>query len=540
MGRIGHPELDERYEVLKLVDTGGTSQVYLASDRRLNSQWAIKKTRKKSRALETTMTEVNTLKNLNHPSLPRILDIREDDDYLYTVMDFVQGENLRTILRADGPQDEDSVAKWGMELCDVMSYLHKNRIIYRDTKPSNIILTPEGSIKLIDFGIARKYNPEKSEDTTSLGTEGYAAPEQYEGKGQTDARTDVFGIGVTLFQLLTDINPATYGENTFSIRLANPNLSSGLDRIILKCTNRTMDKRYQTTEELKDALSKYHYFDNENLKRERMRKRSAATFFVLSGICVLLSAFFFFMNSRQTDNRYSSLLAETQNQEKIEEAISIKPSEPEGYITLLNSYGDEFSQEELSEFSHVYAEHQTEIRDKDEISMMVGEKILSSYQEESLRSKLLMSEPYFSEVSENYEKFPAANAYVSMASFYKNYIMQGDGSLVKEASKKEYETLLKKMTKIINSVSEYKGTEQKNLLLTSCELCLGLINDQYSSMLSQGVDKAEIKTFVDLTEEKAKSIDPKVEVTQKKKENVLSLAKSVQKNLNEKEKKEDV
>ena len=428
MGRIGHPDLDDRYEVLKLIDTGGTSQVFLAADKRLNSQWAIKKTRKEADAIETTMTEVNTLKKLSHPSLPRILDIREDANYLYTVMDYIPGENLRTILRVDGPQPESLVAKWGMELCDVMEYLHKNGIIYRDTKPSNIILTPEGAIKLIDFGIARKYNPNASEDTTNLGTEGYAAPEQYPGQGQSDERTDVFGIGVTLFQLLTDINPATYVENVFSIRLANPSLSSGLDHIILKCTNRSMDRRYQTTRELKEALANYHRFDNENLKREKSRKKTAVVMFVLSGISLILSAGCFFMDHQQADNKYESLLAETQNQKKIEEAISLKPSNSRGYIVLLDSYGDSMSQEELSEFSHVYAEHQGEIKDKDEVAMAAGEKILSSYEEESLRSKLLMSEPYFGAVSDKSEKFPAANAYIKLASFYKNFSLQEGGT----------------------------------------------------------------------------------------------------------------
>lgn len=539
MGRIGHPELDDRYEVLKLLDTGGTSQVYLAIDKRINSQWAIKKTKKKSRAVETTMTEVNTLKRLNHPSLPRILDIREDDEYLYTVMDYIPGENLRTILRVDGPQPEEQVAQWGMELCDVMEYLHKNDIIYRDTKPSNIMLTPEGHIKLIDFGIARQYKPHATEDTTSLGTEGYAAPEQYEGKGQSDARTDVFGIGVTLFQLLTDINPATYKENLFSIRLANPSLSSGLDRIILKCTNRSMEKRYQSTRELKDALANYHLYDNENIKKQKAQKRTAKVFFVLSGVCLLLSGASFFADFQKADNKYETLIAETQNQKKIEEAISLKPADKRGYLVLLDSYGDEMSQEELAEFSHVYAEHQGEIKDKDEVSMAAGEKILSSYEEDSLRSKLLMAEPYFKAVSKDYEKYPAANAYVGLADFYRNFILQGDGTIVKEASKKDYEELLSEMNEIINSVSDYKGTEQKNLLLTSSELCLGLINDQFSAMRSQGVNISSIKATVNLITDKAESVDPKIEVTQQKQEKVLALAKEVNATINEKEKKED-
>lgn len=177
MGRLGNKELDERHEVLKLVDTGGTSQVFLVQDRKLNCQWAVKKIKKHSKTISNIMVtaEVNVLKSLNHPALPRIIDIQEDNEYFYIVMDYIQGENLRTILRADGAQPQDTVVAWGVALCDVLSYLHKNGIIYRDMKPSNIMLTPEGQIKLIDFGVARTYNPNATEDTISLGTEGYAA-----------------------------------------------------------------------------------------------------------------------------------------------------------------------------------------------------------------------------------------------------------------------------------------------------------------------------------------------------------------------------
>lgn len=538
MGRLGNEKLDARYEVLKLIDTGGTSQVFLVQDRRLNCQWAIKKTKKHSKAINTVMTEANILRSLSHPALPRIVDIIEDDDYFYIVMDYIPGENLRTILRADGPQPQDSVVSWAVKICDVLTYLHKHGIIYRDMKPSNIILTPDGQVKLIDFGIARNYDPNSKEDTISLGTEGYAAPEQYEGHGQSDARTDVFGMGVTMFQLLTDINPATYSENLFSIRLANPSLSSGLDKIIIKCTNKSKERRYQSPEELKRALLHYKDFDIENVKKRKRAKRRSITFFIFAGIFFLLSGLSFFLNHQQTDNKYEALIAEAQNSVKLEEAINLKPSDSRAYIALLDSYGDEFDTNEASEFSHLYAEHQGEIKNKDEVSMYAGEKILSSYTEDSLRSKLLIAEPYFKSVSEKFERYPAAHAYVELASFYKNFIMQGESSLVKEADKEEYENLINNITEILNSVSEYDGTEQKNLLLTICELSLNLIDEQCLSMKEQGISQATLKNLVSLINEKVVSVDPKVEVTKEKKERLLLLINSVSKTIGYEERKE--
>lgn len=539
MGRLGNKELDARHEVLKLIDTGGTSQVFLVQDRKLNCQWAVKKTKKRSKAINTVMAEVNVLKSLNHPALPRIVDIKEDDDYFYIVMDYIQGENLRTILRADGPQDQDTVVSWGVKICDVLTYLHKNGIIYRDMKPSNIMLTPDGQIKLIDFGIARNYDPNSKEDTISLGTEGYAAPEQYEGQGQSDARTDVFGVGVTLFQLLTDINPATYSENLFSIRLANPALSSGLDKIIIKATNKSKERRYQSAEELKQALLHYRDFDIENVKKKKRAKRRSIALFICSGIFFLLSGLFFFLNHQQTDNKYEALVAETQNKDKLIEAINLKPSESKAYVSLLDYYGEEFDPNEASEFSHVFAEHQGEIKNKDEVSMYAGEKILSSYTEDSLRSKLLISEPYFKAVSKDYERYPAAHAYTELAKFYKDFIMQSDSSLIKEASKDDYASLLSNMKEIINSVSDYKGTEQKNLLLTTCELSLNLIDEQSLSMKEQGISEAELRNMVALIEENVAAVDPKVEVTKAKKERLLQQIEAVKKTLGYKERSEE-
>lgn len=522
MARIGNAVLDARYEVLKLIDTGGTSQVYLVLDRRLNCQWAIKKTAKaKSQAVNTVISEANILKSLSHPALPRIVDIQEDEDYFYIVMDYIQGETLRTILRTDGPQPQDSVVAWGVELCDVLSYLHSKGIIYRDMKPANVMLTPEGKIKLIDFGIARVYNPNAREDTVPLGTEGYAAPEQYEGHGQSDERTDVFGVGVTLFQLLTNINPVTYSENTFSIRLANPMLSSGLDKIILRCTNRSREKRYSNTEELKKALLDYRKLDNEYIKKERKQKNKTCFYFALSTACFILAIGSFILNLRQADNMYSRLLTDKQNPKSIAQAIELKPANEEGYIALLESYGQELDSNELTDFSHIFAEYGDKLPNQDEVNIAIGERILSYYTDNSLRSRLLLSEPYFSAVSKNSKKYSAAQAYVKMANFYKNYILQSDGALINEATEKEYLSLLDNMKKIIDTVSRYKGSEQKNLLLTSCELCLNIISDQCNAIHEQGIPANSVNKIINLISEKTSQIDSKASVINDKKERVL-------------------
>ena len=254
--------IEGKYEVLKLIGKGGMSKVYLAMDKNLNKQWAIKEIERKAYdknnevVVASAMAEANMMKKLDYPSLPRIVDIIEKENVIYVVMDYIEGETLSSVLSKEGAQPQEVVIEWAKELCRVLDYLHTQNppIIYRDMKPANIMLQPNGNIKLIDFGIAREYKEQNLADTVSLGTKGYAAPEQFGGKGQTDARTDVYCLGVTLYHLLTGQNPCEPPYEIYPIRYWNPQLSSGLEAIIQKCTQLNPEDRYQSCAELLYAL----------------------------------------------------------------------------------------------------------------------------------------------------------------------------------------------------------------------------------------------------------------------------------------------
>ena len=519
MAKIGNEIIDSKYEILKLLNTGGmNSAIYLALDKKLNRQWAIKKVRKSSsQTTSMLMAEASIMKNLDHPMLPRIVGIEEDPKFFYIIMDFVQGENLKTVVTSSGPQAQDTVVSWGVKLCDVLTYLHGKGIVYRDMKPANIMLSPDGNIKLIDFGIAREYKENASEDTTALGTEGYAAPEQYEGKGQTDARTDVYGMGITLFQLLTGVNPSSYQENIFSIRLQNPNLSSGLDKIILKCTNKDPKKRYQSTEELKKALLNYRKLDDKFLKKQKKVIKKFFTLLGLSTLCFVVAGGSFIASYFQKNNRYSALLSGVPSKANIIKAIDVKPSETAGYVALLNYYGKEIDQNELSEFSHIYGEHREDITDIEDVSMIAGEKILGSYSEKSIRAKLVAGEPYFNAAS---KKYSSAKIYVSMAEFYRAYIMQDDSAIVKEPSKKDYEKLLRGMSDILKENEKLDSDDKHSIMLASDQLILGLISENADSMREQKISKSELTSIVSAVEKNIDSINTRVKVLKEKKEAV--------------------
>ena len=149
------------------------------------------------------------IKRLDHPAIVRIVDIIDDGDVIYIIEDYIEGETLASILESNGAQPQELVIKWAMQLCEALEYLHTRKppIIYRDMKPANVMVKPDGNIKIIDFGIAREYKESGLADTVCLGTRGYAAPEQFGGKGQTDARTDVYCLGATLYHMVTGQNP---------------------------------------------------------------------------------------------------------------------------------------------------------------------------------------------------------------------------------------------------------------------------------------------------------------------------------------------
>jgi len=151
------------------------------------------------------------------------------------------------------------VVGWMIQVCDVLNYLHMRnpQIIFRDLKPSNIMITPENQVKLIDFGIARIFKPGKSKDTAQYGTMGFAAPEQF-GTGQTDPRSDIYSLGVTLFYLITGHDPAQSPFNLPRARIITPSVPDALDQVIIKATRSSPLERYQSASELQTELRRVH------------------------------------------------------------------------------------------------------------------------------------------------------------------------------------------------------------------------------------------------------------------------------------------
>lgn len=372
--------VDGKYRVLHEIGHGGMSVVYLALNERANKTWAIKEVRKNgSTSFEVVrqglIAETNILKKLNHPHLPSIIDVIDQDDSFLVVMDYVEGVSLAKLLKTSGAQPWKDVVEWGKQLCDVLAYLHSRKppIIYRDMKPDNVQLKPDGTITLLDFGTAReyKYRGAEGSDTSCLGTRGYAAPEQYGGMGETDARTDIYCLGATMYHLLTGHNPSLPPYEMKPIRQINPALPVGLENIILRCTQQDPALRYQNCTELMYDLENIDKVTWEHIKTLKKKIRLFAVCAALTVVFGLTAATTKVMAGRQSDEQYDRYIAQgTQASNGVESpgdmeyqageqnfkaAIKLKPKKKDAYLALARLYvkdgGDVFaisSEEEAS------------------------------------------------------------------------------------------------------------------------------------------------------------------------------------------------
>ena len=342
--------IDGKYKILNKIGQGGMSVVYLAMNERANKQWAIKEVRKDGVkdydvVRQGLIAETDILKRLNHPHLPSIIDVIDRDDTFLIVMDYIEGKSLDHWLKKDGAQPQEKVVEWAKQICDVLGYLHSRKppIIYRDLKPANVMLKPDGQIMIIDFGTAREFKETSIEDTSCLGT--YAAPEQYGGHGQTDARTDIYTLGATMYHLLTGHNPSLPPYEMYPIRRWNPALSSGLEKIVLKCTQRNPNDRYQNCAELMYALEHYGELDSAYRRKQSIKWKSFVASCALTVVSLAGSIGFKVAESKTIKNSYDGYISEatkvTTQEERAdyyEKAIKIDPEREEGYLELLDLF----------------------------------------------------------------------------------------------------------------------------------------------------------------------------------------------------------
>jgi serine/threonine protein kinase len=251
--------LEGKYRVQRLLGEGGMNRVYLVEDLAATKKWALKLTRGTEEIQSTQqdmynkfLKEISILTTLKHPSLPVIEDYFPHGAQYCIVEEYIEGEPLDEYARHNLPSEAE-VLGWSVTICDVLQLLHKNDIIFRDLKPGNLILTKTGTIKMIDFGIARYYKHGKAVDTELLGTPGYAAPETY-GRAQSDARSDIYSLGATMHHLLTGVDPQDKPFHFEHLLKLRSGLSHSTCAMIMRMLENKPQERYPSISEVRREI----------------------------------------------------------------------------------------------------------------------------------------------------------------------------------------------------------------------------------------------------------------------------------------------
>ena len=265
--------LEKKYEVIRVLGKGGMGVVYLCKDTKLLNLWAIKEVINDTTNIDI-LAEANILKDLNHTGIRRIVDVFYENDNIYMVQDYVEGQTLNEYVRVNGKMPTASICQIISELCDILGYLHNQNpvIIYRDIKPSNIMITTSGKIILIDFGISKIYNTDTEKDKVCAVSNGYAAPEQY-GLGKCCRQTDIYGIGMLVYFMVKGRDPHTGVEP-----LLDENYEAGINDklkiLIQRCIQINIVDRYSSVEALKkEVLGVLKKDENERISILRVNSR---------------------------------------------------------------------------------------------------------------------------------------------------------------------------------------------------------------------------------------------------------------------------
>ena len=541
--------VDGKYKILNKVGQGGMSVVYMAINEKANKTWAVKEVRKDGvlnfeSVKQGLVAETNILKKLSHPNLPSIIDVIDTEDSFIIIMDYVQGNSLNKALEEYGAQPQEYVIEWAKQLCDVLGYLHSRQppIIYRDMKPANIMLKPDGNVTLIDFGTAREFKEKNLADTTCLGTVGYAAPEQFGGMGQTDARTDIYCLGATLYHLVTGCNPSEPPYEMKPIREINPSLSGGLERIILKCTQRNPEDRYQSAAELMYALDHYKEIDEDYKKKQ---KRKLAKFIVPTALAVVFAVAGFALShvaAQQATDTYRDILYEASKTadygEKVAlygEAIAVpdKAGEKDAYLALIQTYKDNdsrFSVEEANQLTKYIKSNKAALQadpaNYTEICFETGKLYWYYYdygdgtdnQVTRAKSAVEWFQDVLDNAPEGYANLNMARVYVNIGSFYRDITTD-----ITEASDKgKYKPFFDNIRELLDTVAADEN-ESEIVRLELLELSRSALQQYATKFKGDGISQADMMQMYDQVERTVTGISATADTTEHKKEATVSL-----------------
>lgn len=279
----------ERFEVKKIFEESANG-VYLCLDKKSNELIVLK---------ENAQNESRILEKLENPFIvKKLFDVNWGEKY-FLAEEYVKGQMLKSLPLKEKMMDLKVAVHIIRQICNALIYLHdlKPPVIYRDLKPSNIIVNSKGEIKIIDFGAAKEYELRADEDKESIGTKGYAAPEQYAGAGQSDSRSDIYGVGAVLYFLLTGEDLAKEPHAIFPLAKFRSDIPPGIEKIIKKCTKHLPKDRYESVRALLYDLEHFDEIEEEKEMRKtrkiKIKANPVALALLLLALVIYVAGFIF-------------------------------------------------------------------------------------------------------------------------------------------------------------------------------------------------------------------------------------------------------
>ncbi len=262
----GGETLNQRYRILSTLGRGSFASVYLARD----SQWrgnlvAIKEistegfSEEEYRDMNTQfLQEAAFLMQLDHPGLPRMVEFFASGTRYYLAMEWIAGKSLHEIIHVKGPASEDEVIEWGLQICEILAYLHARSpfpVVLGDLKPSNVMITYEGRVKVVDFGIARYLAPSQNPRTFAMVSPGFSPPEKYS-KFDSDLRGDIYSLGATMYWALTRTPLEKFRFQIPPLRRLRPDAHPLMESILARCLETERGRRWVRVAALQEQLVK--------------------------------------------------------------------------------------------------------------------------------------------------------------------------------------------------------------------------------------------------------------------------------------------
>ena len=251
-----------KYRIVSPIGSGGFGAVFLAEDTWIGKKVALKVPHKQSADFTELLHEPRLLASLDHPNIVTLLTTEKQDDVFFLVMEFVSGENLERIIAREGPLEPARALDYTCQICNAVDHAHRQNVLHRDLRPSNVLVTDKGLVKVADFGTSR-FLEIAAHGTTIIGSPPYMAPEQFRGKALF--ASDIYAIGVTMYQMFTgalpypapsptDVERLLRGELLTAPRQKNPKVPRAVNDIILRAMAPEVSQRYQRASELVDDL----------------------------------------------------------------------------------------------------------------------------------------------------------------------------------------------------------------------------------------------------------------------------------------------